>query len=142
MGGGPHSLRGIELYKGRPIFYGLGVFFINAHIYLTQDELTNYYGPPPAVAPLAPTATARAGGANPSSWYDGFVATTSFENGAVKELRLYPIDLGQSGAPDRKGLPHLASPERARKILEGLQAASARYGTRIAFEGSVGVLRP
>jgi hypothetical protein len=24
LGGGPHSLRGIEIYKGRPVFYGMG----------------------------------------------------------------------------------------------------------------------
>lgn len=141
MGGGPHSLRGIEIYKGKPIFYGLGVFFINADIYLTQEERTRHYGPAPTSAPAAPTATARPNGANPASWYDGIVATTTFRNGAVKEIRLYPLDLGQAGGPGRKGLPHLASPERARAILESLQRASAAYGTTIAIENSVGVLQ-
>jgi poly-gamma-glutamate synthesis protein (capsule biosynthesis protein) len=117
MGGGPHSLRGIEIYKGKPIFYGLGVFFINARIVLTQDELTSHYGPPPAVAPPASTATARRGGANPSSWYDGFGATNSCGDGVVSEVRLYPSILDSKEGRTAQGCRTLLR-RSARKILE------------------------
>jgi poly-gamma-glutamate capsule biosynthesis protein CapA/YwtB (metallophosphatase superfamily) len=32
MGGGPHSMRGVEIYKGKPIFYGLGLFFFKPQL--------------------------------------------------------------------------------------------------------------
>ena len=142
MGGGPHSLRGIEIYKGKPIFYGLGAFFLAGHIQLTQDEQTSYYGPPPRNAPEAPTATARPRGANPSSWYDGVVAVSTFHDGRLREVRLYPLDLGQGAGPGRRGVPHLAAPDSAHRILQVLQKASDAYGTRIRIEGSIGVLEP
>src|SRR6185295_3443500 len=32
VGHGPHVLRGVEIYKGKPIFYGLGEFFYQWHM--------------------------------------------------------------------------------------------------------------
>ncbi len=32
MGGGPHALRGVEIYRGKPIFYGLGLFFFKPQL--------------------------------------------------------------------------------------------------------------
>lgn len=140
VAGGPHSLRGIEVYKGKPIFYGVGVFFLTGQIVLTQETRTENYGPPqpPSTAP----ARARQGKANPASWYESFVAATTFNNGKLVEVRLYPLDLGQQGDAERKGVPHLAAPDAARRILEDLQTASRPYNTRISIEGAVGVIRP
>jgi len=140
VAGGPHSLRGIEIYKGKPIFYGVGVFFLTGQIVLTQETRTENYGPPQA--PSTAPARARQGKANPASWYESFVAATTFRSGQLVEVRLYPLDLGQQGDDKRKGVPHLAAPDAARRILKDLQAASLPYNTRISIEGAVGVLRP
>src|SRR3546814_3325682 len=43
VGGGPHSLRGIELYKGKPIFYGIGVFRSEEHTSDLQSPMRNSY---------------------------------------------------------------------------------------------------
>ena len=48
VGHGPHLIRGIEIYKGKPIFYGLGEFF-------RQMELTVSYNPDPT--PRTPTSS-------------------------------------------------------------------------------------
>jgi poly-gamma-glutamate synthesis protein (capsule biosynthesis protein) len=80
-------------------------------------------------------------GGNPASWYDGIVAVTDFENGKAKAVRLYPLDVGNTYEPTRRGNPHLADPENARRILANLQRDSAPFGTTIAIEGSVGVIR-
>src|SRR3546814_6145516 len=37
VGGGPHSLRGIEINKGKPIFYGIGVLFIRGERKTMQE---------------------------------------------------------------------------------------------------------
>ncbi|MFO1401815.1 MAG: hypothetical protein U1F30_11500, partial [Steroidobacteraceae bacterium] len=63
-------------------------------------------------------------------------------DGRLREVRLYPLDLGQGAAPGRRGVPHLAAPDSARRILQVLQKASDAYGTRIHIEGSIGVLEP
>jgi len=141
MGGGPHSLRGIEIYKGRPVFYGLGVFFINGDIEMTQESAQSVFpdasghAPPP----LPPQRSARAGG-NPASWYDGIVAVTEFEPGGAKRILLYPLDLGNTYDRKRRGIPHLAAPADAQRILQNLQRDSAQFGTRIAAEDSIGII--
>ena len=142
LGGGPHSLRGIEIYKGKPILYGMGVFFIKGEIKALQETAFRVFpdstghAPPPRPAERS----VRAGG-NPASWYDGVVAVTDFEDGKAKTVRLYPLDVGNTYEPARRGNPHLADPETARRILSNLQRDSAPFGTKIAIEGSVGVIR-
>jgi poly-gamma-glutamate synthesis protein (capsule biosynthesis protein) len=142
LGGGPHSLRGVEIYKGKPIFYGMGVFFIKGEIKALQETAFRVFpdstghAPPPRPAERS----VRPGG-NPASWYDGVVAVTDFEDGRATTVRLYPIDVGNTYDPERRGNPHLADPEVARRILENLQRDSAPFGTVIEIEGSVGVIR-
>jgi poly-gamma-glutamate synthesis protein (capsule biosynthesis protein) len=135
-------LRGIEIYKGKPILYGMGVFFIKGDIKALQETAFRVFpdstghAPPPRPAERS----VRPGG-NPASWYDGIVAVTDFENGKAKAVRLYPLDVGNTYEPTRRGNPHLADPENARRILANLQRDSAPFGTTIAIEGSVGVIR-
>ena len=142
LGGGPHSLRGIEIYKGKPILYGMGVFFIKGEIKALQETAFRVFpdstghAPPPRPAERS----VRAGG-NPASWYDGVVAVTDFEDGKAKTVRLYPLDVGNTYEPARRGNPHLADPETAQRILSNLQRDSAPFGTKIVIEGSVGVIR-
>lgn len=137
MGTGPHSLRGIEIYRGKPIFYGLGVFLFNGNVVLTQDQRTERYeGAAKADAANPKDASFR----TPESWSDGLIAETVFSDGILKEVRLYPIDRRSSGGAGNH--ERLAGPQRAREILASLQAASRAFGTRISIEGSVGVIRP
>jgi poly-gamma-glutamate synthesis protein (capsule biosynthesis protein) len=142
LGGGPHSLRGIEIYKGKPILYGMGVFFIKGEIKVLQESAFRVFpdstghAPPPRPAERS----VRAGG-NPASWYDGVVAVTDFQDGKAKMVRLYPLDVGNTYEPSRRGNPHLADPETAQRILTNLQRDSAPFGTKISIEGSIGVIR-
>ena len=143
----PSSLRGIEIYKGKPILYGMGVFFINAEIKMLQEsafrvfpDSTGNAPPPPKPQPGVSPRAVRAGG-NPASWYDGVVAVTEFDNGRATAVRLYPLDVGNTNDPARRGIPHLADPATARRILGNLQRDSAPFGTTIDIEGSVGIVR-
>jgi poly-gamma-glutamate synthesis protein (capsule biosynthesis protein) len=142
LDGGPHSLRGIEIYKGRPVFYGIGVFFIKGAIKALQETMFRVFpdasGRPPA--PLPPERSVRRGG-NPASWYDGVVAVTDFNASRAERVRLYPLDVGNTYEEARRGIPYLADAANARRILETLQKESAQFGTKIAIEGSVGVIR-
>jgi poly-gamma-glutamate synthesis protein (capsule biosynthesis protein) len=54
---------------------------------------------------------------------------------------LHPIDLGYTARGADRGVPRLASPEVGRTILERLQRLSQPFGTRIAIEQGVGVIR-
>jgi poly-gamma-glutamate synthesis protein (capsule biosynthesis protein) len=141
MGGGPHSLRGVEIYKGRPILYGLGAFFINGDVEMTQESALRVFpdasghAPPPP----PPQRSVRAAG-NPASWYDGVVAVTEFDRGEARRVLLYPLDLGNTYDRKRRGIPHLAAPADAQRILKNLEKDSAQFGTRIAPKDSVGII--
>lgn len=142
LGGGPHSLRGVEIYKGKPILYGMGVFFINGEIKALQETALRVFPDETGHAPKPkPEERSVRPGGNPASWYDGVVAVTDFDGAKATAVRLYPLDVGNTYDRSRRGIPHLADPENARRILANLQRDSAQFGTTIAIEGSVGVIR-
>ena len=144
-GHGQHSLRGIEIYKGRPIFYGVGAYFLSGDLKQMGDAATEAYESPGRPLPPKPSAsrevTARPGGVNPPVWYDGIVATTEYDGPTLKTIRLYPLDLGNTFDKARRGIPHFADPATAERILKKLQTISAPFGTKIDIEGPVGVIR-
>lgn len=135
VGHGMHVLRGIEIYKGKPIFYGLGEFF-------RQMDWTMYPGRPDGDMTEAELA-GRNWGVLVSSPinYDSVLTQTRFDKGRLQEIRLYPIVGGVEGPISRRGIPHMAPPEAARRILTKLQALSKPFGTTVAIEGNVGVIK-
>ena len=80
-------------------------------------------------------------GGNPACWYDGVVMQMELRDGNVDTLRLYPLDTGNTYEEARRGVPHFADAANARRILTHLQEISAPFGTTIAIDGSVGVIR-
>jgi poly-gamma-glutamate synthesis protein (capsule biosynthesis protein) len=134
MGGGPHALRGVEIYRGKPIFYGLGLFVFKPRLRGAPDNLFDRYddeGYPPDPDPRPH---------NPEAWYDGVLAQSEFDGGRLRRVLLYPLDLHDAAAPAARGLPHLAHGDRAREILERLRRESAALGTTITLSGEVGVI--
>ncbi len=140
VGGGPHALRGIEIHRGCPVFYGVGVFLLTGDIFLSQElrqELATeaHRGAPPTVRSDHP----RARGGNPRNWYEGLVSHVEYEDGLARRVRLFPLDLRPDAAGDR-GLPRRARGDLARAILERLATDSERFGTRIRISGDEAVI--
>jgi poly-gamma-glutamate synthesis protein (capsule biosynthesis protein) len=126
---GPHALNGIEVYHGRPIFYGMGSFFFSVG------------GPSRRL-------TIDGNGTDaqhvelkfPDSWYDSAIASTEFRRGLVKRIRIYPLTMQMEPGP-MFGAPQIATEKDAKRILEKLQHDSATFGTQIHIEGDIGVIR-
>jgi poly-gamma-glutamate synthesis protein (capsule biosynthesis protein) len=144
-GHGQHSLRGIEIYKGAPIFYGIGAYFLSGDIKQMSDTATEAYVSPGEPVPPRPVpgreVTANPGGINPPVWYDGIVAVTEYEGPKLKTIRLYPLDLGNTFDKARRGIPHFADSAVGDRILKKLQTVSAPLGTKIKIEAGVGIIR-
>tara|TARA_Y100000590_G_C15612404_1_gene974355 strand:- start:40 stop:1389 length:1350 start_codon:yes stop_codon:yes gene_type:complete len=143
---GPHALRGIEIYKGKPIFYSLGNFIF-------QNEAVQWV-PEPAYSgqSLGLDATPgdwgheRSGGgkygfAGDLVHYRSAVCTADFSGGKLKEIKIYPIDMGFQKVIAQRGRPVLAEGESAQWSLERLKEASKVFGTEIKIEGDVGYIR-
>jgi poly-gamma-glutamate synthesis protein (capsule biosynthesis protein) len=143
IGHGPHRLRAIEIYNGKPIFYSLGNFFFQI---ATQEpvpydiyEMLN--GDPNTLTGNEIMAKLLKVGFDAPVWYQSVIAVSRFEHGRVAEVRLYPVDLGFTAKGVNQGIPRPASPEVSKTILEELQRLSKPYGTTIAIEDGVGVIR-
>ncbi|HEX5054079.1 MAG TPA: CapA family protein [Planctomycetota bacterium] len=142
IGHGQHSLRAIEIYKGRPVFYGMGAFFIRGNIKVLPETVFRAFpdatghAPPPA-----PKERSVRPGGNPASWYDGVVAQIDFEDGEATVVRLHALDTGNTYEEARRGVPHLADPTNARRILTRLREWSMPFGVDLAIEDGVGVIR-
>ncbi len=144
---GPHLLRGIEVYKGRPIFYSLGNFIFQNE---TIDPMpSDHYelfalGDTALAADLYDARFQHGTTGFPASpiWYESVIALPTFRGTQLAALTLYPIDLAQTAPRSQRGTPRLADEATGRKIIEKLARQSAVFGTTISYERGVGVWRP
>ncbi|QRM33031.1 CapA family protein [Microvirga sp. VF16] len=142
VGHGPHQLRGIEIYKGRPIFYSLGNFIYDDLRTPVGADMFEVYGKDPRIDTDAEVTVAEeAKGFNDPVIYESIVAVSRFEENQLAELRLCPIELGFSKRFANRGVPRLAPPPQATAILERLQKLSKPFGTQIDVEDAIGVIR-
>lgn len=147
VGHGPHVLRGIEIYRGRPIFYSLANFVFQNETVLLQPA-DNYLafdlGPEALPGEFQDARIEATGGgfpANPAYW-ESVVALASFRAGELVEVGLHPVSLGYRLDRSVRGRPVLAGPALAQKILDRVARLSEPYGTRINVRDGVGVIRP
>ncbi len=135
---GPHVLRGIEIYKGKPIFYGMGEFYYQwQHM---DAALMCGSWPQGRGTDDSDGRRARLGGAAPDQLRI-MVAQSHYDKGKLVEVRLYPTSGAWDGPISQLGIPRQPSPAMAQKILARVQALSKPYGTNIAIENNVGVIR-
>lgn len=116
---GPHVIGGIEIYKGKPIFYGLGSLFLDFGGHRVLD------------APSGEKISV------PDSWFDSFVPVCEFRAGRLVKINLYPIAI-EAAAGERSGSPSLARGPRATAILTRLKQLSAPFGTKVEINGDIG----
>ena len=145
---GPHVLRGMELYDGRPIFYSLGNFFYQTEtIERLPAESFEYYGVDDRtdVVELFRRRYFDEDG-NPDGkllrdeYWKTIVPVCRFEDGSLSEITLYPCTLGQERPLPQRGTPMLATGERGDAILERFESLSNQYGVEIGREGTVGIV--
>lgn len=143
---GPHFLRGIEIYKGKPIFYSLGNFiFQNETVEWIPDEgyrrfhLSHDSTPGDYLESRSDNST-RGFPSDPWYWRS-VVGVCNYREKQLEEIRLYPIDLGFARPISQRGRPVLAQGDVARDTLESLRDLSRPMGTDIKIEGGVGIIR-
>ena len=139
-------LRGIEIYKGKPIFYSLGDFvFQNETLDRLPDENYRAYGLS-SDNHVADFNDARYNmgttgfPANREIW-EAVVAMPRFRGGELMEVVLQPIDLGFGTEAWERGRPVLAEDDLANKILGDLIERSEPFGTHIEVKNGVGYIR-
>jgi poly-gamma-glutamate synthesis protein (capsule biosynthesis protein) len=147
---GIHHLGPLEIYNGKPIFYGMGNFFwgdiqepMPSNIYRENEKaLTAALIHPERAtdADLNNITNALSFAGQPL--FDSMIAKSRFNDGRVVEIELHPVDLGYGKTLTESGTPRVAGAEQSRRILQRLQVISEKYGTNIQIEGSIGLVRP
>jgi poly-gamma-glutamate synthesis protein (capsule biosynthesis protein) len=140
---GPHQLRGIEIYKGRPIFYSLGNFaMMNNSLDAVPYDMYDKYDVEPGSATTPELLAARnAVSFGDPNLYESVIAVSRYTSGKVSEIKLYPIDLGVNAQGAMRGVPMMADAVIGRRILERMQRLSQPFGTTITIEKGVGIIR-
>lgn len=147
IGHGPHILRGIEIYKNRPIFYSLGDFiFQNDTVEKQPTEFYNLYqlGHRNTTADGfdARSQNGTIGLAANQKVFESVIASFEMENGSISEIELTPISLGFEKNRAGKGKPKLADTEQGERILRDLQELSLEFGTTITIQNGKGYIHP
>jgi poly-gamma-glutamate synthesis protein (capsule biosynthesis protein) len=145
VGHGPHVLRGIEIYKNKPILYSLGDFLFQNET-LLRLPAENY-------ASYNLDANEHVGDFNDRRYrndqtgfparreiWESVVAMLEWRDGELAGLKLHPITLGFGTPRSQRGRPMFADGELAEKILQDLQQRSGPFGTAIQIVDGVGVI--
>lgn len=134
-GHGNHTMQGIEIYKGRPIFYNMG----NLSVHRFGADGT---------APGGDGRTYIESGEVRDHWLQGdinlmaFIADLDYDEGVLKQIRIHPVDLGigRQRPWSRMNIPMTPSPENAQRILDMIAEYSQPFGTKIDIRDGVGYI--
>jgi poly-gamma-glutamate synthesis protein (capsule biosynthesis protein) len=143
LGHGPHELRGIEIYKGKPIFYSLGNFIFQTETVSLQpaDAYENKGMPYDTMVGDYMNNRSKNGTqgycVQPNIWRSVMAAFTA-EDGKITEIQLYPVDLCMGAARSKMGNPHLVHND---EVLKYLAQLSEPFGTKMEIENNVGIIR-
>jgi len=145
IGHGPHILRGIEIYKKRPIFYSLGDFiFQNDTVERQPTEFYNLYeldhSHTPADGFDARSQKGTRGLAADPKVFESVIASFEIHNGNISKIDLLPISLGFAKGRAGKGRPELAEEEHSIRILQDLKDLSSEFGTEMKIENGKGTI--
>jgi len=140
IGHGPHILRGIEIYSGKPIFYSLGNFIAQNYTLkkITHDQY-EFFGLGEKARP-SDLHEARHPPPPPyGEWrFTSVVPVFELADDRLTDLKLYPIVLGLSEKKRAHiGYPELANETQAEEIIHRLREISAEWKTRITSENGV-----
>ncbi len=143
-GHGPHVLRGIEIYQGKPIFYSLGDFmFQNETLLRLPEENYSPYdlGENHHVADFnaARYANETRGFPTQREIWESVIAMPTWKGGELVAVELHPITLGFGLPPSQRGRPLLADRELGRKIIDDLIERSEPFGTTIEWREAEGI---
>ena len=149
LGHGPHILRGIEIYRGKPVLYGMGNLVAqNQLVKRVTNNQYEFFGLDENATPSDYYDERIRRGVNPPSelpqaewWYESAVFSLKFENRELTELKFHPIVLGDPKRRSSLGRPILADKKLSKKIVGHMRDISVLFKTDIEYKEGVGVVK-
>jgi poly-gamma-glutamate capsule biosynthesis protein CapA/YwtB (metallophosphatase superfamily) len=132
IGTGAHEIWGIEIYKGKPIFYSVGNFFFQVPLRIISPAAYQSVGLPADTKDPTLYEEKFAEYFKGMPVWESFVPFITFDSeNKLKEIILYPITLGENEPLYRRGTPRLADKNEAKTIMDRLIRISKPYKTTI-----------
>src|SRR5258708_16508165 len=140
VGHGPHLLRGLELYQGKPIFYSLGNFLGQNELVpkIPADGYERFRAEPdltPGQVYQKRTQGDQAGFPADRRYWESVVPLLTYDGADLRSIELTPISPGWKDARHRRGPPQPAQAEEARSILKRFAELSRPFGTKLSIDG-------
>lgn len=141
---GVHTLKGVEIYKGKPIFYGLSNFVFQHQTFRSWRDDAAGRAPVPLDGEIVGD-----GRDNEARWEwlnqpvncEALLVSGHFDQGKLVKVYMYPADLGRTARSGSDiGIPRRPSPEVAQDILERVTVYSRPFGTNIEITDGVGII--
>lgn len=146
---GPHVLRGVEVYDGKPLFYSLGHLVVqNETVERLPPESFHRYGHDDYTKTSQvfesrlydEDGDPKGDLANPWFWWSAVPICEFSHDSGLEHIKFHPITLQQDQPRPQRGIPVLAKDEEANTILDELVKLSAAFDTDIEIEDGVGIL--
>jgi poly-gamma-glutamate synthesis protein (capsule biosynthesis protein) len=145
---GPHNVRGIEIYKGKPIIYSLGNFVFDGEAgipFAPSETYDAHHLPYDSNISDYREATSKGDtigyGADKENWDTALVEITFTPDHKLKEIILSPASLGYGLSRSQRGFPHPATTEAGKQIIENIAKRSEPYGTKVEYLDGHGVVK-
>ena len=135
FGHGSHELRGLEIYKNAPIFYGLNTYIMHNEMqealpfefYEKVHQEPSKYDYVGLGMNLRSKGGTRGLSADYKAW-ESVAASVSMKDHEVKEVRVYPLSLGFEKSRAQRGWPVI---DKTGKILDNFcKLSNNQYGTQ------------
>ena len=150
---GAHVLRAVEIYEGRPIYYGLGNFIYQSRVLeRLPEDIYESHGLGADATPAdvfdrieeryhsSDRPRVEGGAPHLTGSTHSVLALSTFEDRELRELKLFPITLGPERHRIHCGYPRLAEGELGEKIIGMISELSSSFGTRVDYRDGVGVV--
>lgn len=146
IGHGPHLLRGLEIYRGKPIFYSVGNFIFQPHLlqrHVVDDFETRGVEAHVSTSEFGTQAFWDESRGFPADhlYWETVLPICTFEDRELTELALHPISLGFGQPQTELGIPRLADAQLGGQILDWMRELSEPFGTQIEVRDGVGHVR-
>ncbi len=140
---GPHMMRGIEIYNGKPIFYSLGNLWFEFETVdlLPADSYEMWQLDSQTPTPADLYDTSLMGFHHDARYWECTLPVCTFDNGTLTSLTLHPVTLGYGKPRWQRGTPGIASRDDAQRILGYVSELSREFGTEIITHGGIGDVR-
>jgi Bacterial capsule synthesis protein PGA_cap len=143
VGHGPHLLRGMEIYKSRPIFYSLGNFVGKNELVLrSPSDVYERFRYDPQLTPAHRQRIDNRRESFPADrrFWETVVPICCFMDGRLSGLEIHPVSLGLGEKRHLLGRPQLTGGEEARRILERFASLSEPFGTHLEIRDGLATL--